>query len=61
MKIKRLFGTWILIFIVSMSYAQEKPNIVVIMTDNQGYGDLGCYGGVRAETPRIDQLASEGV
>jgi arylsulfatase len=39
----------------------EKPNIVVIMTDNQGYGDLGCYGGVRAETPRIDALAAEGV
>ena len=42
-------------------FAQDKPNIVVIMTDNQGYGDLGCYGGVRAETPRIDKLASEGV
>jgi len=38
-----------------------RPNIVVIMTDNQGYGDLGCYGGVRAETPRIDKLASEGI
>jgi len=33
----------------------------VIMTDNQGYGDLGCYGGVRADTPRIDKLASQGV
>jgi arylsulfatase len=42
-------------------FAQEKPNIVVIMTDNQGYGDLGCYGGVRADTPRIDKLASEGI
>lgn len=39
----------------------QKPNIVVIMTDNQGYGDLGSYGGVRAETPRIDQLAAEGI
>jgi len=46
---------------VSVSHAAEKPNIVVIMTDNQGYGDLGSYGGVRAETPRIDQLAGEGV
>jgi arylsulfatase len=41
--------------------AAEKPNIVVIMTDNQGYGDLGAYGGVRAETPRIDKLATEGI
>ena len=39
----------------------SKPNIVVIMTDNQGFGDLGCYGGVRAETPRIDDLAAQGV
>jgi len=39
----------------------NNPNIIVIMTDNQGYGDLGVYGGVRAETPRIDQLATEGV
>ena len=31
------------------------------MTDNQGYGDLGIYGGLRAPTPRIDQLAREGV
>lgn len=45
----------------SSAVAQAKPNIVIIMTDNQGYGDLGAYGGLRAPTPRIDQLASEGV
>lgn len=51
-----------LMYIASFAaLAQEKPNIVVIMTDNQGYGDLGSYGGVRAETPRIDQLAAEGI
>jgi len=49
------------VFLASQAMAQDKPNIVVIMTDNQGYGDLGCYGGVRAETPRIDKLASEGI
>lgn len=41
--------------------SQEKPNVVVLMTDNQGYGDLNLYGGVRAETPNIDRLASEGI
>ena len=40
--------------------ADKKPNIVVLMTDNLGYGDLGIYGGLRAPTPRIDQLAREG-
>jgi arylsulfatase len=41
--------------------ADKKPNIVVMMTDNLGYGDLGIYGGLRAPTPRIDRLAREGV
>src|SRR5690349_475908 len=41
----------------------EKPNIVFLMADNLGYGEVGCYGGgiLRgAATPRIDRLASEG-
>jgi arylsulfatase len=41
----------------------KKPNIVFILMDNLGYGELGCYGGgiLRgAPTPRIDKLASEG-
>jgi Sulfatase len=43
--------------------AGKKPNIVFILTDNLGYGELGVYGGgiLRgAPTPRIDKLASEG-
>jgi arylsulfatase len=46
------------------SVAAEKPNIVFMMADNLGYGELGCYGGgiLRgAATPRIDQLAREGL
>ena len=42
---------------------QQKPNVVFILADNVGYGDLGPYGGgeVRgAPTPRIDQIAREG-
>ena len=44
--------------------AAKKPNIVFILTDNLGYGELGVYGGgiLRgAQTPRIDKLASEGM
>jgi arylsulfatase len=43
--------------------SSEKPNIVFILMDNLGYGELGCYGGgiLRgAPTPRIDKLATEG-
>jgi len=43
-----------------MSFAQEKPNVVVIFTDDQGYGDLGCFGSKKLSTPHIDQMASEG-
>ena len=39
----------------------EKPNIIVIMADDLGYGDLGCYGATAVKTPNIDKLASEGV
>jgi arylsulfatase A-like enzyme len=44
--------------------ADKKPNIVFILTDNVGYGELGVYGGgiLRgAPTPRIDRLAAEGM
>lgn len=40
--------------------AAEKPNFVVIFTDDQGYGDLSCFGGKHVSTPRIDQMAAEG-
>lgn len=38
----------------------EQPNIVVILADDLGYGDLGCYGATRLRTPQIDRLAREG-
>jgi arylsulfatase A-like enzyme len=41
--------------------AQRPPNIVFIYADDQGYGDLGCYGAKGFTTPNIDRLAKEGV
>src|SRR5207249_1828972 len=43
---------------------QDRPNAVVMMADNVGYGDIGAYGAGEIRgmpTPRIDQLASEGL
>ncbi|MBC8354470.1 MAG: arylsulfatase [Planctomycetes bacterium] len=40
--------------------AAEKPNVIVIMADDLGYGDVSCYGATELETPHIDQLAAEG-
>ena len=39
----------------------RKPNVILIMTDDQGYGDLSCFGGTHVDTPRIDQMAAEGI
>jgi arylsulfatase A-like enzyme len=39
----------------------KKPNIVVILSDDIGYGDLTCYGGVNVNTPHIDGLAKSGL
>lgn len=46
---------------VGTSRASEKPNIVVFLTDDQGYGDLGCYGSDSLETPNIDRLCKQGM
>ncbi len=39
----------------------EQPNVVLINCDDLGYGDLGCYGSTRNQTPALDRLAAEGV
>ncbi len=40
--------------------AAQQPNIIVILADDLGYGDLGCYGAKDVATPQIDQMAREG-
>jgi arylsulfatase A-like enzyme len=39
----------------------SKPNIVIILADDIGYGDLGCYGATRVKTPNLDKLATQGM
>ncbi len=55
--------TFLLLLIISGSFictAQKQPNIIMILADDLGYGDLSCFGSQRIETPHIDKMAREG-
>ena len=54
-----IFG--VAICIAQTSKASEKPNVILIMADDLGYYDLGCYGHPTIKTPVLDKLAKEGM
>jgi arylsulfatase A len=43
------------------AFGNDRPNIIVIMADDLGYGDLSCYGATSIQTPNIDRLAASGI
>ena len=57
-------SVWIFVFLMlgwaSSLHAAERPNILIIFTDDQGYADLACYGNNKNKTPVLDRLAKEG-
>ena len=70
MTFKLLVGTsltsivcWLWLGAVSMqrSTAAEQPNIILILADDLGYGDLSCFGQQTLKTPRLDEMASQGM
>ncbi len=53
----------VLLFLISATAAGQKkspPNIIYILADDLGYGDIGCYGQQKIKTPNIDRLAAQG-
>jgi arylsulfatase A len=48
-------------FLLGIGFAAAKPNIVYIIADDLGYGDLGCYGQKQIQTPVLDKLAADGI
>src|SRR5688500_1515734 len=47
--------------LATQSLQARSPNLVFIITDDQGYGDLACHGNPHLKTPHIDELAISGV
>ncbi|MDG2167886.1 MAG: arylsulfatase [Opitutales bacterium] len=61
MKIKNLLITSLAIFALNSSMqAQDRPNVILILVDDMGWSNIGCYGGM-VETPNIDRLAADGL
>ena len=59
--ISRLCSLIFLLFAGAFAQPAEKPNFIIIFTDDQGWGDLGVYGSPDIRTPNIDRLAHEGI
>src|SRR5690349_10902853 len=57
---KQILFLIILVWPVTV-HAQQRPNIIYIMTDDMGYGDLSGYGNKKFSTPNLDKLASQGM
>ena len=58
-------GAWWPLFVVILTFCAgatgSKPNIILMMADDLGYGDLGCYGNTSLNTQHIDSLSRDGV
>src|ERR1700761_9429273 len=60
-----IHSRWLFSIVFLLSFgraiAAERPNIVVILADDAGYGDLSCYGATKVRTPNLDALAAQGM
>src|SRR3954465_3804656 len=54
-------GLLLVTLLAAPAGAADRPNVVFILADDLGWGDLGCYGQTKIRTPNIDRLAKEGM
>ena len=60
LKPRRLLLSVFAVFVLASAVRAADPNFVIIFADDQGYGDLSCFGSKTIQTPNIDRLAQEG-
>lgn len=60
-KFARIVILSLLVCAAGRSLAADRPNFVIILADDLGYGDLGCYGNIVNRTPHLDRMAVEGL
>ena len=59
---QRLLGSLVFVLLIAAtSFAAKRPNVILVMTDDQGYGDLSCHGDPHLKTPNLDQLHSQSI
>lgn len=61
MKFNRIYLLLFLLNITNSLFSQQRPNIIYILADDLGYGDLSCYGQKKFSTPNIDELSRQGM
>jgi arylsulfatase len=60
-KLKSLSVLFIFLFCMACTHKNNTPNIILIMTDDQGYGDISAHGSPDVSTPNMDKLKSQGI
>src|SRR5262245_58644026 len=58
---KKLLGVLALLLVTVSARAADRPNFVLILIDDLGYGDIGPFGSRRNHTPNLDRMAKEGM
>ena len=61
MKFIKIHLSIFFLVVTTSLHSQQRPNIIYILADDLGYGDLSCYGQQKFSTPNIDQLAKQGM
>ncbi|SVE35943.1 uncharacterized protein METZ01_LOCUS488797, partial [marine metagenome] len=57
---KAFLALLLFLHLAVLSHADDRPNVIVILTDDMGFSDLGCFGG-EIDTPNLDKLAKNGL